>query len=614
MTSPTLDKTPDSEDSRRIFPASLDATLQSFVNKLAKTDERRDLWVIGILAALLFVPWLGAVGLWDPWEPHYGEVAREMVWRHDYVFPYWENAYFFSKPVLLMWMMTVGMNIVGVNDNPVHQPLPTYIEWAMRLPVAIMAIAGVLVLSLAIRRIFGRRQAFLTAFVLVTSPFYFFLARQCMEDMPLVACLEIALGSFLIAEFTQRPGKAGDQPSGPANPVWWYVMYAFAGFAALAKESLGIALPGLVIFTYLVLSGDWKLLKRARLLPGAGLFLAICGPWYAAMLNFYSRDDEFVSFGPRLIHDNIDRFFAQVHTTTIGWTFTYFIEQLGWGFFPWIALLPGAVIALGRIDRTKNDPQTRATLFFAGWAVALFTLFTLSGTKFHHYIFPTLPALAFLVALYIDRLWKDGLDKHWFPVLVGVTMFAVLANGLYVWHEDQGPHSGLKHFTDLFVYNYTRPYPFGYDHPEIFGWICVLGGAGVLISLLWRSKGWLFASFGVLATVLAIWCSWFFWRAMSHHWSQRDEFWALYKERLPNEPVTGFILGAGWRGETFYGRDTIKEINDAQHLLQFVGQPGPEYVIVEQARFNNMRQILGEKYHLRIVDKSSNKFFLVEVD
>jgi hypothetical protein len=181
-----------------------------------------------------------------------------------------------------------------------------------------------------------------------------------------------------------------------------------------------------------------------------------------------------------------------------------------------------------------------------------------------------------------------------------------------------GEHSGLKHFTDLFVYNYTRPYPFGLDHPETFMGICVAGGVVVGVGLLWKYKGLLFAGFGGMALLIALWGSWFYWRAMSHHWSQRDEFTAFYKERLPNEPITGYILGAGWRGETFYARNTIKEMNDPQHLLQFLNQPGPEFVIVEQARFTTMqqqlRQLAGDKFHFRIVDRSSNKFFLVEVD
>ena len=62
-----------------------------------------------LLASLVLLPYLGAVGLWDPWEVHYGEVAREMIQRNDYVHPYWENAWFFSKPAFTMWMQALGL-------------------------------------------------------------------------------------------------------------------------------------------------------------------------------------------------------------------------------------------------------------------------------------------------------------------------------------------------------------------------------------------------------------------------------------------------------------------------------------------------------------------------
>src|SRR5919204_6255873 len=70
-----------------------------------------------VLGAVLLIPYLGAVGLWDPWETHYGEVAREMIERNDYVHPYWENAWFFSKPIFTMWMQAFGMQLVGANGS-----------------------------------------------------------------------------------------------------------------------------------------------------------------------------------------------------------------------------------------------------------------------------------------------------------------------------------------------------------------------------------------------------------------------------------------------------------------------------------------------------------------
>ncbi|HUK65987.1 MAG TPA: hypothetical protein VLV17_04115, partial [Anaeromyxobacteraceae bacterium] len=87
------------------------------MSRLEAFPERLDLLVIVAFAALVFVPWLGAVGFWDPWEPHYAEVARQMLVRDDYVHPYWESAYFFSKPVLLMWMSALAMNVIGVHDH-----------------------------------------------------------------------------------------------------------------------------------------------------------------------------------------------------------------------------------------------------------------------------------------------------------------------------------------------------------------------------------------------------------------------------------------------------------------------------------------------------------------
>ena len=269
---------------------------------------------------------------------------------------------------------------------------------------------------------------------------------------------------------------------------------------------------------------------------------------------------------------------------------------------------------MGRLNLRAKDSATRVTLFFAGWAVMVFVFFTCSGTKFHHYIFPVFPAIAFCVAYFIDRCWAEGLEKNLVYILAGLGLAGVIGANLYTWHDDQGVHSGLKHFTDLFVYNYTRPYPFELDNRDTFAMVAGVCGAGVVLAFLSRNKRMLFMAFGITSVALAVWGSWFYWRWMSPHWSQRDEFWAFYKERSPNEPITGYILGPGWRGETFYGRNTLKEINEPGKLRQFLSQPGPEYVIVEQAHYQGMQQQLGSQFTYRIVDRSSNKFFLVEVD
>src|SRR5579863_1808402 len=94
--------------------------------------------VAALLCAVLFIPYLGAVGLWDPWETHYSEVAREMIQRNDYVYPYWETSWFFSKTPLTMWMAALGMQLVGTNRT--DGALALYTEWGIRLPFALFSL------------------------------------------------------------------------------------------------------------------------------------------------------------------------------------------------------------------------------------------------------------------------------------------------------------------------------------------------------------------------------------------------------------------------------------------------------------------------------------------
>ena len=68
---------------------------------------------------LLYVPLAGTYGLWDPWETHYSEVARQMTNRGDFISPWWPGsprdlAVFWSKPVLSFWLMCIGMHAARV--------------------------------------------------------------------------------------------------------------------------------------------------------------------------------------------------------------------------------------------------------------------------------------------------------------------------------------------------------------------------------------------------------------------------------------------------------------------------------------------------------------------
>src|SRR6478736_3888100 len=89
-------------------------------------DGRRPLGLEFLLVALIafavLVPGITRYTLVDPWETHYGEVARVMRANHDLVHLDWPGTNatadadegFRSKPVLTMWLTAAGMTAVGL--------------------------------------------------------------------------------------------------------------------------------------------------------------------------------------------------------------------------------------------------------------------------------------------------------------------------------------------------------------------------------------------------------------------------------------------------------------------------------------------------------------------
>ena len=167
------------------------------------TLRRPGFWVVAG-ATLLYLPLLGSFTLVDPWEPHYAEVAREMIARDDWISPWWaQDRWFFSKPVLDLWLEALGMRAFGVHAAagavlaPVAGIAPRP-EWAVRMPAFLFAVAGLYLLYKGVTAASGRRAGLLAAIALATMPQFFLMARQATTDMALVGALAAAMGLILI--------------------------------------------------------------------------------------------------------------------------------------------------------------------------------------------------------------------------------------------------------------------------------------------------------------------------------------------------------------------------------------------------------------------------------
>ncbi len=459
--------------------------------------QRPGLFVMIAICAI-YLPLLGTTGLWDPWETHYGEVAREILARNDWISLWWaQDKWFWSKPVLLFWMEALSMGLLGVDFMP--DANPAHPEWALRLPALLMALAALAAIYATVRRSFGPRAGVLATLVTATMPQFFFVSHQAITDLPLVAAITIAACCLLLAieEDPKREaptfqlgrrkvslqhlilfaifvlvlpqalylisrnlswieghglvahidrflyGSAGnvDVPGNPSphdqtpafgglagqpflqgalwlallagialivrrerrlGPLLMYAFYFFTAIAFMTKGLPGIAIPGLMALFYLLASRRWSLLCSGALNVSTGVLIVtvVSMPWYLAM---------YVRHGPAftnrlLVHDHINRLTTGVHGDQ--GTVAYFLGQIGYATFPWIALLPAALmVGIWMRSRSERDARGETLLLLAMWLLSSFVLFSAMVTKFHHYILPAIVPAGILVGITLDQCW-----------------------------------------------------------------------------------------------------------------------------------------------------------------------------------------------------------------
>jgi hypothetical protein len=72
-----------------------------------------------------------------------------------------------------------------------------------------------------------------------------------------------------------------------------------------------------------------------------------------------------------------------------------------------------------------------------------------------------------------------------------------------------------------------------------------------------------------------------------------------------------------WRGETFYSRNTVKQIKDNPQvgMRTYADQPGREWSLVEHNRLGILQSAVGPDKKVTLVDKDlNNKFILVTIE
>ena len=302
-------------------------------------------WIILLLVLMsypLFFHKLGDRDLWSPDEDEYMQVNREMVLDGHWVYPTANGRPYSIKPPLFNWLGSSFAKLSG-----------EVTEFTSRLPSALAASAGLLVLYFIGRRLFGDRAGFLSALILGTTPIYIEFGRWVQINMISTVLLMATLGLFYRGYNDERKRTSA-----------YLLMYVPVALGTLNMGLVNVVMPMIVIGLYLIAMKDIRHILKLKIGWGILIYLAIVAPWYVAvsLKGGYAQD--------LIIVTNFTRFFKEfAHVRP----FYYYLGKTPPYFLPWLIFLPGAFY-LCFAQQTKKE--RKQLLFPFLWVVGLFVFFS----------------------------------------------------------------------------------------------------------------------------------------------------------------------------------------------------------------------------------------------
>ena len=336
--------------------------------------ERQKSWLTLAALWLLLLVMATLRPLAVPDEGRYGEIGRWMLVSGDWLTPRLNGIPFFHKPPYLHWLEAISLAVFGVN------------ELALRLVPALHVGLMLVALYLSARTISSEQIARRAVLMLGTSLTFLLGGQYINHDMAVAAWIGVAIWCFAFAFM------AGDKPD---------ARLARFGFVAcalgvLSKGLIGIALPGLVIFIWLLWTRQFKKILYLPWLSGLALFALIALPWFVVAQQKYPQ-----LFDYMFINQHFKRYTATTYNNPQPWWF--YLLAVFLLLFPWLLFAYNQVRNRYRAFATEPALARPWWNLCWIWAIAIIVFFSIPSSKLIGYVLPVMPALALLAALGWER-------------------------------------------------------------------------------------------------------------------------------------------------------------------------------------------------------------------
>ena len=419
-----------------------------------KSTVLRNNILILIGSLILFVPFLGAVHLFDWDEINFAECAREMLVSHNYFSvtinfqPFWE------KPPIFIWLQALSMNIFGVN------------EFAARLPNAVCGAVTLLVLFNIGRKLVDERFGLIWVLAYAGSFLPHFYFKSGIIDPWFNLLIFSGIYNFIL--FTND--------SKLRNLIF---SACFIGLAVLTKGPAAAIVFALCITVYWITKRFQPFITIKQLIIYALVVASVGGLWFLMLVltGNASIIKEFFLYQVRLFS-------------------TEDANHGGPFFYHWFILLVGcfplSVFALRSFR--KSDSDTPFQKHFKLWMIILFwvvlLLFSIVKTKIVHYSSLCYFPLSFLGAYVIYKLingdiqWKKITSS--LLIIIG-TLLGVAIAALPLIDKYKQEIISSKIINDPFAVESLNASVHWLGFEWLIG-VMLAGGVGVMVFLIHRKK------------------------------------------------------------------------------------------------------------------------------
>ena len=325
-------------------------------------------------------------------EARWTAIVREMYLSGNFFQPTINFELYFDKPILSYWFIA----FCALFNNGIVN------ELIARIPSALAALAALWATRAIAAALWGRDIGRTAGWILLTVYSLAFWGRLAEADM-----LNTAFSTLAAAWYIRNREKTSFLP--------YLVFGALCAVGGQTKGLSAIAVPVLVVLVDLMVTRTWKKHLNARFFAAmAGSVLLYFLPFLIVALKNgdTSLDGVYLVF-----RENITRFFMPfdhkgdwydyfkyLPQLLLPWT-PFFLLSLAWAFKKWKTL-------------SGNDRWLALSI------LAIFLMFSLSGSKRVYYILPILPYCAILTALYLCRPEEGLLERAKEGLIISTGIFS----------------------------------------------------------------------------------------------------------------------------------------------------------------------------------------------